>query len=84
VFYVAFRYSFQDRKVAYKGVDTVYENSDAQSDDEIFITNINKKTVTVESQQDAADDLFDSLLEGHKKEGDKGPVHRDTDNSHHM
>ncbi|KDR19242.1 uncharacterized protein LOC110830162 [Zootermopsis nevadensis] len=47
----------------------------------MFITNPSKRTVTAESQLDAADDLFDSLLEGHKKEDDKGPLCKDADNS---
>jgi hypothetical protein len=64
-------------------VETIYEDPDAQSDDEMFITNSGKRTVTAESQPDAADDLFDTLLEGHKKEDDEGPVHKDADNSYH-
>lgn len=80
-FCAACRYNFRNRKLACQRADTIYEDLEAQSDDEMFITNPSKRTVTAESQLDAADDLFDSLLEGHKKEDDKGPLCRDADNS---
>lgn len=72
----------QDRKVAYQRVDTTYEDPDALSDDDIFLTNTIRRNVTVESQQDTGDDLFDALLEGNTKDDDEGPVRRDADNTH--
>jgi len=78
------RYSFQDCTASYQRVNTTYEDPDMQSDDDMFFTDTNRGKVIVESQQDASDDLFDSLLEEKSvdKKEDEGPVQDDSNNSH--
>jgi hypothetical protein len=80
VFCVACRYNFQDRKVPYQRVHTIYEDPDVQSDDDMFFTDTSsRRKVIVENQEDNTDDLFDTLLRDEKgmdkREDEGGSVH---------